>query len=355
MKAIRRKLIHSVAVALQAAFGATRKGDYRALSRYILQMNQQHHLHGIVGEAARCLKEILDYRLFAFVVQDGETINVWVDPRIYRRSIETMVERDFGVCTGFKVHFLENEALAAGGGLAYQDKDLLSYVLLDSGCFARLYLLPERRVLAYHEDIINIVVKTLAITITNFLNIRQLENAAAMDPLTGCYNRREFDRLMAHGVANASRYGKDLSLIMFDIDHFKAVNDTWGHTVGDAVLREVAVAVLSAVRKGDYVVRYGGEEFAVVLPDARIGSALDLAERLRQVVEALRVTSHGPAVKVTASFGVACLRKGGDEKSLIREADSLLYQAKACGRNRVMPPMKLYALDNGTRQAGSSF
>jgi diguanylate cyclase (GGDEF)-like protein len=351
MKAIRRKLIHNVAAALQALFGATRKGDYKTLSRYILQMNQQSHLDGIVGEAACCLKEILDYRLFAFVVQEATAIDVWVDPRIYRRSIETMVERDFGVFTDFNVHFLQRETPDPTGAVAYQDRDLLSYVLLDSGCFARLYLLPERRVLPYHADIINIVVKTLAITISNFLNIRQLENAAAVDPLTGCYNRREFDRLMAHGVANASRYGKELSVIMFDIDHFKAVNDTYGHTAGDAVLREVAAAVLSVVRKGDYVVRYGGEEFAVVLPDTRIGSALDLAERLRGVVEALCVGSEGAVMKVTASFGVACLRKGGDVSSLIREVDSLLYQAKACGRNRVMPPMKLCVLDSG-RQAG---
>ena len=129
---------------------------------------------------------------------------------------------------------------------------------------------------------------------------------------------------------------------MFDLDHFKSVNDQFGHLVGDLVLKQVAEAVHLKIRKGDYLSRYGGEEFVLVLPDTRRTRAMELAERLKLVIGALRIkTPEGDTVKITASFGVAALKKDDDREGLIKKADDMLYKAKAAGRNKVMPQIKL--------------
>jgi diguanylate cyclase (GGDEF)-like protein len=213
---------------------------------------------------------------------------------------------------------------------------------MDGKYYANLYILPDRRMFLYHNEIINIIVKSLGISLANLMNIKRLESAAAFDSMTNCYNRREFNRLIEHNIANAKRHQRDLSIIMFDLDHFKGVNDQFGHLVGDLVLRKVAEAIQLKIRKGDYLSRYGGEEFVLVLPDTKRTRAMELAERLKQVVHSLRVkTPEGDTVKITSSFGVASLRKDDDRQGLIKKADDMLYKAKAAGRNRVMPQIKL--------------
>jgi diguanylate cyclase (GGDEF)-like protein len=124
---------------------------------------------------------------------------------------------------------------------------------------------------------------------------------------------------------------------MFDLDHFKQVNDNFGHAAGDEVLREVSKAVLHTVRKSDYAARYGGEEFLLVLPDTSMSMAVELAERLRCVIEGLKITAGADTIKVTSSFGVAGFKRGLSGDRLIMEADAMLYKAKISGRNIVMP------------------
>ena len=124
--------------------------------------------------------------------------------------------------------------------------------------------------MSYHDEILETIVKIIGVALNNYMNIKRLESDVTLDPLTGCYNRREFGRLIKHHIAAAQRNENAVSLIMLDIDHFKQVNDTFGHPAGDAVLAQVAVAIRNVVRKGDYLFRYGGEEFVVVLPDTPI-------------------------------------------------------------------------------------
>jgi diguanylate cyclase (GGDEF)-like protein len=174
------------------------------------------------------------------------------------------------------------------------------------------------------------------------MNLKNLENAAAFDPLTNCYNRREFSRLIEHNIANAQRYGKDLSIIMFDMDHFKKINDTYGHQGGDIVLKKVCQVIRSGIRKGDYLSRYGGEEFVLVLPDTKMTRAMELAERLRKTIENQPIKiSEETDIKTTASFGVAALRSDSDKGTLLQEVDAMLYKAKTSGRNTVMPALKV--------------
>jgi len=308
----------------------------------MLRINEKQELTEILQEASRCLKEILNYRLFAFAIQDESKLDVWIDPKVYKQPVRKIIEKDFSIKGFSNFHDLHEEKNRHVDTVTFQSTDLISYVLMDGKYFGKLYILPDREMLYYHNEIINIIVKSLGISLTNYMNIKRLENAAAFDATTNCYNRREFERLIEHNIANAKRYNRDLSLIMFDLDHFKQVNDSYGHLAGDTVLKHVAQSILSKIRKGDYLARYGGEEFVIVLPDTKRPRAMELAERLKQVIEDLTIqTRDREIIRVTASFGVATLKNNSDKIDLLKQADSMLYKAKASGRNIVMPQMKL--------------
>lgn len=341
-----KRFFQNATTAAHVLFGVARQIDYKTLNRYILAINQSPTLDSILQEASRCLKDILDYHLFAFAVQDQDRLDVWIDPRIYQEPLKRVINRDFAPYAEFHSHKINDSSNDARGLLAFHDKELVSYSLMDDMCLARMYILPQRQMLPYHDEILSVIVKTLGIALSNYLHVKKLQNDVALDPLTGCYNRREFDRLVGHHIASAQRHGRDLSIIMFDVDHFKQVNDTHGHLVGDNVLKSIAGAVRGAIRKGDYLARYGGEEFIVVLPDTKMPRAMELAQRLRQVIENLEIPLPGGTVlSKTASFGVASLREHDTRDSIVKAADAMLYLAKSAGRNRVMP--KLYAVKEG--------
>jgi len=163
-----------------------------------------------------------------------------------------------------------------------------------------------------------------------------LARDASTDGLTGLANRRSFDDFLAQQVQLATRFGQPLSLVIIDIDHFKRVNDCYGHLAGDDVLQHVAACLRQTVRVGDLVARYGGEEFAVVLPGTPLAGAVETAERVRcAIAEQSYTTSGGVIVTVTVSAGVATLARGASEEGLVAAADAALYRAKDGGRDRV--------------------
>ena len=161
--------------------------------------------------------------------------------------------------------------------------------------------------------------------------LRTINELAMRDELTGTHNRRHLIRL----IERASERGHRFSLCLLDIDFFKNINDTWGHSAGDAVLRAFAHTVQSQVRPGDTFGRYGGEEFLLMLPDTGAASAITLAERVRLGIEQMRCDDVGPGVAVTVSIGVAEFCPGETISQAIARADEALYQAKSAGRNRV--------------------
>ncbi|HEX9050269.1 MAG TPA: sensor domain-containing diguanylate cyclase [Anaeromyxobacter sp.] len=165
----------------------------------------------------------------------------------------------------------------------------------------------------------------------------QTERLATTDGLTGLLNHRTFQGRLDEQLAHAERYGKRLSLLIGDIDHFKSVNDTYGHPVGDLVLKGVARTLAKEARATDLVARYGGEEFAVVMPETDAAGALVIAERIRERVAQLGLeTDRGP-LRVTMSLGVATFPEDGAKKgALVERADACLYQAKRSGRNRTV-------------------
>jgi diguanylate cyclase (GGDEF)-like protein len=164
----------------------------------------------------------------------------------------------------------------------------------------------------------------------------ELAEEAVRDPLTGLHNRRHLDRVLVADLARRPRTGQ-LSLLVLDVDHFKSVNDRFGHAAGDTVLTSVAATLSAAVRTGDTAARLGGEEFVLVLPGAGRDQAVERAEQVRRQVAAVRHVLDGDDVGVTVSIGVAvCPADGSDPAALLRAADQALYTAKATGRDRVV-------------------
>lgn len=165
---------------------------------------------------------------------------------------------------------------------------------------------------------------------------RLLEQLSTTDPLTGLRNRRYLTEMLAVEFLRAQRHRTPLSVVMADIDHFKHVNDRYGHAAGDAVLEGVADVLRRRMRGSDHGGRYGGEEFLLVLASSRLDGARLFAEHLRQEVEAKAFSTEAGPVHVTLSLGVATLRPGHETPGdLVGEADEALYRAKQAGRNRV--------------------
>jgi diguanylate cyclase (GGDEF)-like protein len=158
------------------------------------------------------------------------------------------------------------------------------------------------------------------------------------DELTGLSNHRRFQEALASELERARRFDTGIGLVMLDVDNFKQVNDTYGHQVGDHVLREVARVLRTESREVDEPARYGGEELAVILPAADLEGAYGLAERVRAGIESLTIAiDGGDPLRVTASFGVAALPESAhDQGSLIAAADAALYSAKRTGKNRTI-------------------
>lgn len=164
----------------------------------------------------------------------------------------------------------------------------------------------------------------------------QLREQANRDPLTGLYNRRYLDSTLERELARCKRDGNPLALILIDIDHFKQVNDTYGHQAGDEILLRLAAMLAGMARAGDVACRYGGEEFLLLMPTMPMASARERAEALRIAFEALEVPFGAFNLKATVSIGIAAYPgQGTSADELIRSADTALYRAKNLGRNRV--------------------
>ena len=168
-----------------------------------------------------------------------------------------------------------------------------------------------------------------------------IHNMAIQDGMTGIHNKRYFTEFLDREIAVASRHGHPLTLVMFDVDHFKGINDSHGHLAGDAVLKDLAARIRPRIRREDLFARYGGEEFACVLPSTALPGGIVFAEHLRSILEERPCMFEGQRISYTVSLGVTTMHRetGVDSGSLIRRADENLYAAKRGGRNRVVPSL----------------
>jgi diguanylate cyclase (GGDEF)-like protein len=180
-------------------------------------------------------------------------------------------------------------------------------------------------------------------TIFKFLSGGNIENQyheeiyrlTTVDGLTQVFNRRYFLEQLDREVSRAKRYRRELSLILFDIDHFKVINDTYGHLAGDYVLKQLATVIKGKIRREDLLARYGGEEFVIVLPEIDGPNAIAFAEKIRKLVEKAPFKFEDTKIAVTVSIGVCTCTDQDDAAALIKRADEKLYDAKGAGRNCV--------------------
>lgn len=213
-----------------------------------------------------------------------------------------------------------------------------AYITLACVFTAELNIIHARFILGLELTFLSFIMPTFAGILFGYLLARvkllgdQLKEIAYTDSLTGIFNRLHFNRLLNAEIDKVKRYGGQLSIIFFDIDHFKQVNDTHGHPMGDQILKEIARVIAQANRSSDVFARYGGEEFIIFTASTGVAGAMEHAQRLRQDIEQHRF----PIGRMTASFGVTGFSAEQDDlESMLERADKALYQAKADGRNCV--------------------
>lgn len=166
-----------------------------------------------------------------------------------------------------------------------------------------------------------------------FAAARELLALSVKDPLTGIYNRAKFDWDIDKWINYSKRYGNPLSIILFDIDNFKSINDSYGHLVGDSVSKKVVALIKDSIRNTDVFARWGGDEYVILLPNTNLQEAKEMAERMRVCI---RNNLYDPVKNVSCSFGVAALKKDETADSFFHKVDDLLFQAKAGGKDRVV-------------------
>ncbi len=197
-------------------------------------------------------------------------------------------------------------------------------------------LIGVQRLSENRRRLISTMANQVALALKNATEHKKVQELAITDELTGLYNRRAFQRALDRELRRSKRYKKPLSLIMLDIDDFKEINDKFGHQVGDGVLRSLAVNLQRAIREIDFLARYGGDEFAVILPETKAKEAAVLAERLKKTVKNYPIVAGGSRCKITLSMGVADISESTDsEDELISRADRVLYMSKGNGGDSV--------------------
>jgi len=221
-------------------------------------------------------------------------------------------------------------------------RSLAVYPIIDDEQRCRgLYSLESDQPDIFTEDtqqILTTLVENASVAFVRAMLYHKMELLATTDGLTGLNNHRTFQELLGQEIERSRRYNRPIALLLMDIDHFKTFNDTYGHPVGDLVLKEIAACIRRSIRLNDIPARYGGEEFVVIIPETNERGSMVTAERIRSTIEQHTIVSLDKELKVTVSIGCSAFPENApSQQALIDTADKALYMAKKSGRNRVIP------------------
>jgi diguanylate cyclase (GGDEF)-like protein len=310
---------------LQEAIRRVGESFARGLDREgVLEIVVQTAVDGVGGACGRAMMRTRADQPLREVARSGE-------PDAYERALHAaeLAVMDAGEVAEIQIGGAS--ALAAPLSATEGGDRVLAIVSVARG--DRGFSHPEKELFSY-------LTSQAAVSVENVDLHETVQRQAVTDELTGLFNHRRFQEVMAAEVERARRYDQEMGLIMLDIDNFKRVNDTYGHVQGDMVLREVARVLRQSAREIDEPARYGGEEMAVALPQTDLEGAYRFAERVRKRIEALDLPllDGDGVLKVTASFGAASLSAAanGDKEGLVAAADAALYRAKRSGKNRTV-------------------
>jgi diguanylate cyclase (GGDEF)-like protein len=274
------------------------------------------------------------------IVEDG-ALNVLASQGIHTPT--SMIDSDHvrkAMQTEKRVCVVVPEDLAVEGVLTdFRPREVLIDPLLYKGVMlGTLILASSTEFTPEVKSRLDLFRQSMALAFNNALTHGHLQQLAAVDPLTSVYNRRFGMSRLREEFSRAVRMNYPLGLMMFDIDKFKNVNDTYGHLTGDRVLMQVIKTALAVVREGDVIMRYGGDEFLVILPAASKENACDVGERLRRMVEETAIKEGDQLIRVTISAGITSYPELQVEnvQDLIKRSDEALYSAKESGRNQVI-------------------
>lgn len=319
---------------------ATSQQSTMVARRFATTLAAHIELQPLVDAALRTLDDAGDFSASAVcLLREGELVtaaaNGVTDPAELASS--GLVERSYRTLDVIKVDVPDDIHLD-GGIVAFRPRSIMAFPLhIRLVPIGVLVLASVREITDGEEQLIQQLLPNFAVALNNALSHERLQRVAAIDPLTGLYNRRFGLERLSQDFSRSVRSKEPLGVILFDIDHFKAVNDTHGHQAGDRVLQAIADGVKGVLREGDTLMRYGGEEFLAVLPGAGEPDLRDLAERVRRVVESTVINDGDIEIRVTVSLGVVSFPMADvtDMDDMIRKADAAMYNAKKTGRNRL--------------------
>ncbi len=308
-------------------------------------------LKEIVESAGANLPNLFDFSAFAILWKEGPSLYVYQEescPSSFTQAVKNNIGKVWSILGGGQIDLslidvrIEKRKLRSRLEMD-PDAALKSHLTLPLaiegeiiGCIS---LNSEQSNAFDAQDLqfFSVIGYQMAATLKHFQRFSSIKNIALYDTLTGLYNRRYFDERLGLEAQKSFYGGTALSLVMIDIDHFKRVNDTFGHTEGDKVLREIAGLLRTSVRKKDTVARYGGEEFILILPEAGIEESTMIAERIRRLVESTRFDVSSARLNLTVSLGISNFpnHRARSKEELVKMADQALYEAKRGGRNQV--------------------
>lgn len=321
------------------------------------ELGATFNLNEILDIAISRAKEIVDYDMAAFILGDKENPSLLKIVSAKGLKAADIINKTFkldesvagsAVKNSNILHFRDYQEgkkdFQIFPGIFLPIRSLVCLPLIMKDETIGVFVIASRKdnfFSQYEVRVFEIIATYTTMAIANAEAYTQMEKMAITDGLTGLFNHRYFQESLFKEIERAERYNEKLSLLLIDIDHFKKINDTYGHPVGDKVLKEVAKILFSTIRTVDIAARYGGEEFAVILTNTGGKGALDTAERIRGIIEQHKFNIGNASLKVTASIGAALFPEdgglpedGGRQRLLISKADGALYLAKQDGRNR---------------------
>ena len=245
--------------------------------------------------------------------------------------------REVGTLLGLTSLSYGNDNLTAAIEFGSNSKHSCHYQLVnDAENLGKLTVTRNKRFTSDDLLLLENLISCLICPLRNALLYREAVQSALQDPLTGVGNRVALETTLKREISIAARHRQPLSVLVVDLDHFKAINDTHGHSAGDCVLKDAARLLAFCCRDADACYRFGGEEFVIILNQTDLDGAMITAERIRQSLAEMTTHCHDASIAVTASIGVAALREGDNLQSLFNRADRAMYAAKSGGRNRVV-------------------
>ncbi len=288
-------------------------------------------LVGKVSLQERYIQTILNSQPNIVIVTDGERI-IYANRAFFDyfriRSLAEFQKEHQCICSFFENEESEQYLMPKIDGVLWTD-----YLMENSRKEHRAKMTVDGKTSTFSVNSSRMEYKGNIRHVVVFTDITRLNELATRDILTGLANRFQFDKALEHSIHVATRYGRVFSMLLIDIDHFKGINDRYGHLIGDEVLKKLADLLVGNVRKSDLVARWGGEEIAVLLPDSDLEAAVSMAEIIRGRIEE---ADFAPVERLTCSIGVLQWYVGDGGDNMLRLADEKLYQAKEGGRNRVV-------------------